>query len=402
MLKTDELRTAEPPRLLEGSERFSILHLLNGFGDSSISRIVYRIIENLAGEEYDWHVGGLGGTGTMRASFEDLGARTVDFSLRAGSRRWAWQRIRRYAIDHEIKLVHTHTPRTILQAALAARSLPDVVHVATKHLLTAPQDRAGGGILAALDRLFLYLPDRLVPVSETMAQQILVQPGMDPGRITAIRNAIPIDPYHAPGKREACRQALEIPPDALVIGFLGRMDPVKRIDLLLQAHRQALLGFPNARLLLIGEGSRRSEWQGLCSQLGISDTVIWTGFRTDVAELLSAMDIYVQPSVNEGLSLSILEAMAAGKPVIATEVGGAREVITDQVTGRLVPPGSFEAIRDAIVDLLANAEKRRSLGQAARAHVARAFGVQRMVSAYGDLYARLAARAGSQRPESVK
>ena len=118
--------------------------------------------------------------------------------------------------------------------------------------------------------------------------------------------------------------------------------------------------------------------------------MIWTGFRQDVPRLLAAMDIYVQPSINEGFSLSILEAMAAGKPVIATDVGGTSEVVTDGRMGILIPPRSSSAIGTAIVDLLDHPEKRSTLAQAARSHVAREFGVQQMVDAYQQLYEVLA------------
>jgi glycosyltransferase involved in cell wall biosynthesis len=144
--------------------------------------------------------------------------------------------------------------------------------------------------------------------------------------------------------------------------------------------------------VLIGEGQQRPELEALANQLGITHAVIWTGFRKDVRRLLAAMDIFIQSSGNEGLSLGLLEAMAAGKPVIATDVGGTSEVVLDGETGILIPPHSSSAIGAALVDLLDNPEKRSALADAGRAFVVREFDVERMMNSYGRLYQSLLMR----------
>jgi glycosyltransferase involved in cell wall biosynthesis len=146
--------------------------------------------------------------------------------------------------------------------------------------------------------------------------------------------------------------------------------------------------------VIVGEGSKRQEWQLLADQLGVSNTVIWTGFRTDMPRILAALDIYVVPSVNEGLSLSILEAMAAGKPIIATDVGGNSEMIIDDVTGILINPGSYQMLATAITVLLNQPDKRARLSQAGHNLVTENFNVQRMTDAYCELYMDLIDNAG--------
>jgi glycosyltransferase involved in cell wall biosynthesis len=223
-----------------------------------------------------------------------------------------------------------------------------------------------------------------------MYRQIIAQPFINKNFVTAIPNAIPINQFFKPDQRELCRQELGLSPENFVIGFAGRMEKVKRIDLLLKSFQQILPKYPKTRLVLVGEGSNKAEWEKLAESLGISQAVIWTGFRTDMARILAALDIYVLPSENEGLSLSILEAMAAGKAVIATEAGAAQEVLTDQKTGILVPRGSPSAIGDAILDLLNHPDKCTTLAQAARDHVRQLFDVQRMVDGYKRVYEELA------------
>lgn len=372
-----------------------VLHLMNGFGDASISWIVHRIIHHASNpNNFNWYVSGLCGLGTMQEKFNQLEAHTIDFSKPLKSKRFIWQRIRQYLLDHEIQIIHTHTPRTIIQASLATCRMPQVAHLATKHLLTTPGDRRWGIPVTIFDRFGLYLPDQIVAVSNTMVKQILIQPGISPQRVRAICNAIPAEKYYAPDQRESCRIELGLSPESIAIGFAGRMEKVKRIDLLLFAHKQILFDFPETRLVLVGEGSEQDEWKSLTENLGISHTVIWAGFRTDMPRIMAALDIYVVPSVNEGLSLSILEAMAAGLPVIATDVGGASEVIIDNLSGLLVYPGSYQILAKAISDLLENPEKRERISRAGRDLVLNEYNIKRLTDDYCNLYLEIANKIG--------
>jgi glycosyltransferase involved in cell wall biosynthesis len=370
-----------------------ILHLGNVVADSSSGRIVQRLVVHMGGQGYSWHIGGLRGLwGNLPEEFVRLGAQVMDFSDRQNGSRYLARRIREYVSAHKIRIVHTHSPRARLAAALALVAAPHTAHLATEHLLYAPRDRRLGLAYTLLDRLTLYPADHVVAVSQRMQRQLVALPGLSTGRVTAIQNAIDCAAYFAPEQRDPCRSEFGLTPESRVIGYAGRIDRVKRLDLLLEGFSEVLAQHPQARLMIIGEGGQRPKLDALAASLGISHAVIWTGFRQDMPRLLAAMDIYVQPSVNEGLSLSILEAMAAGKAVIATDVGGAREVLTHLKTGILIPPGSSPAIGAAVVDLLNRPDKRAALAQAARDHVLQEFGVQKMVEGYRRVYAVLASQ----------
>ena len=154
----------------------AILHLMNGFGDASISWIVHRLIQHLGQEDYSWHVAGLSGRGTMQGHFRQLNVRLVDFGESPNSQKFLPLRIRHYLSYHQIRIIHTHTPRTIFQAAMATNHLQSIIHITTKHLLTQPQDRRFGLMIALFDRLGLYLPDYLVTVSQTMFSSSFITP----------------------------------------------------------------------------------------------------------------------------------------------------------------------------------------------------------------------------------
>lgn len=364
--------------------KINILHIMNNFEDASISRIVLGLIKHLGHEEYRWHVGAVGVSGDMRAEFNRLGVAVVNFSIKTHQKSSKDERIKDYVLKHGIEIIHTHTPRTILSVVLSRIS--NVTHISTKHLLFSPDDRRWGHIHTLWDRLSLYVPDQVVAVSETMYRQILSQPALKKSRIAVIRNAIPVENFYVPDQRIPYRCMLDLPADSLVIGYSGRIQKVKRIDLLLLAFSDVLSHFPKARLVLAGEGDLKSQLQSYADKLGIGDAVTWLGFCREIPRLLAAIDVYVQPSSNEGLSLSILEAMAAGKPVIATKVGGATEVLKHMETGFIIPPKSSLAISSAIVNLLNHTEERLRLGEAARKRVLQEFNVQPMAESYGSLY----------------
>ena len=372
-------------------ESIRILHMMNNFADSSISRIVERIVSTLGSQAYEWHVSDVSGYGEMEAKLNAIGVKIVHFSPQQNQGAVV-KRIRNYVQEHQIQIVHSHTPRTIFSTFRAIAGIKDGTrprHVATKHLLTSWKDRRWGILYALFDYLTLYMPERLVPVSEGMARHVMALPGISRDKVTAIQNAIPCDTFYQPEKRPASRLDLGLTPEQLVFGYSGRLDLVKRIDLLLQAFAEVHAVQPQARLLLIGEGSEQKELEALASHLGIASSVIWTGYRpgTDIPELLAAIDIYVQPSHNEGLSLSILEAMAAGKPVIATNVGGALEVLRQRETGLVIPALSTpEALVSAMRELSSNPDLRAQIAEAGQKHVHDKFGLQRMVDSYARVY----------------
>lgn len=358
---------------------------MNSFVDSSIGRIVLQLVENLGSRDTVWHVGAMTSAGDMQQAFQELGCRVITFGENGGA--GPTRSIRRYVRQQEIGVVHTHTPRTILHASLALRGLPDVKHVATKHLLYTPGDRRWGFAHTLLDRLTLYPPDVVIPVSSTMRDRITSQPLIDRTKVVVVRNGIAVERFSGTSDSAVGREVLGLPEDAVVLGYAGRIDRVKRIDLLLAALRDVLARHHQVRLVVAGEGPLKGEMEALAGTLGISHAVAWPGFVRDMPGLLAAIDVYVQPSVNEGLSLSILEAMAAGSAVVATDVGGTREVVVDGETGMLVPPGSSTAIASAVLHLLDDPAEREAIARAARARVETEFRLQTMADGYRGVYA---------------
>lgn len=271
------------------------------------------------------------------------------------------------------QIVHTHGSL----AGRVAAALVGARIVYTKHGLAGAAERSiqvrspGAMLKRAAVRLFAH---RIVAVSAAV-RQMLIDQGADPERIRVI-----------PGGIDMAQYAELPPPVPGVVGALGRLEREKGFDLLLTAMAK-LRG--EARLLLGGDGQERESLAQQIAELHLEDRVTQTGFVADVPAFLGQTGLFVLPSRTEGLGLVAVEAMAAGRPVVATRTGGIPEVVADGETGLLVPPGDPAALAKAIRRLLADPERARAMGTAGRERARRLFGAEQMAEQTAAMYAEL-------------
>ena len=246
-----------------------------------------------------------------------------------------------------------------------------------------------------LRRAIRPLVHRYVPVSRDLAEWLERRIGVEPERIRQIYNGV--DPLRF-SPRQGARPNLAppgfLPDPALVVGTVGRLAGVKDQATLLDAFACATSGdaIPQARLVLVGDGPLRKDLEGRARALGIAGRVWFAGDRADVNDLMRLFDLFALPSLGEGISNTVLEAMASGLPVIATRVGGNPELVREGSTGVLVPPGDPEALGAQIARLLADADLRRGLGRAARERIIQGFSWERCVEQYLGVYDELLGR----------
>jgi glycosyltransferase involved in cell wall biosynthesis len=231
-------------------------------------------------------------------------------------------------------------------------------------------------------------------VSEDLKRHMVAE-GFGAENVAVIYNGIDPGPLPDAQGRIAARKQLGVPADSLVIGTIGRLDPVKDLATLLRALAQCSQEV-QALLVIIGDGPERPALEALARELSVDSRVQFLGHRDDARQWLPACDVYVNSSVSEGVSLTILEAMAAGLPVIATRVGGTPEVVTGEC-GLLVPARDAGALARALSELHRDLPRRASFGRAARSRVETHFTLDRMVREYADVYRSLTAGAASVR-----
>lgn len=217
----------------------------------------------------------------------------------------------------------------------------------------------------ALDKLALRTCKRIIAVSEGIRDE-LVKSGIQPSRVVVLQNAVapPFGAETLDDHRSAARQRLSIGPAEFVIGFVGRLSDEKGLNYLVEAVAALQEKGCACKLIIVGEGPARQELELLVRARGVEKMTTFAGFQPDVAAWLPVFDVLTLPSLTEGTPMALLEAMAAGVPVIATAVGGVPQVVADGVNGLLVPPGNVQALSDKLRSLRDNAELKNRLGRA--------------------------------------
>lgn len=227
--------------------------------------------------------------------------------------------------------------------------------------------------------------DRVAAVSERIARKLRFA-GVGKGSIRVIDNGIDTKRFTGIGAPSWLRASLGIPSDARVVGTIGSLTREKGHIHLIRAVSRVLERFPSAYFLIIGDGPERGVLADEAWKLGIRERVIFAGSRTDIPELLKAMDVFAFPSLLEGLPMALLEAQAAGVPTVATAVGAIPTVIRDGGTGMLIPPGDSAAIAGSIARLLEDPDAARAMAAAGGERVRDAFSAEVMARKYLDLY----------------
>lgn len=231
------------------------------------------------------------------------------------------------------------------------------------------------------------LVDRVTAVSGA-ARQALIQAGIPPHKIEVIYSSVDCDHFR-PDCAPDLRRQLGIPIDALVVGVVGHLTPRKGQRFLLQAAPAILERIPRACFLFCGEGESRQRLEQMAAALGASERVRFLGFMSDVRPVLQSLDVFVLPSEREALGVALLEAMAMGKPVVASCVGGIAEAVQHQQTGLLVPPADVEALSEALVTLLLDPAMRKRMGEQARLRAQGMFCLPAMVERTEELYLQI-------------
>lgn len=384
MRSTVEIRVDEKRPVRVGF----VLHVMQVAGaEVLVKEIIHRL-----GRRIRPTVFCLDGVGPLGEQLRASGVDVVCLNRRPG-RDWGvgW-RLAREVRRREIEVLHAHQYTPFFYAALAAplsgraprliltehgRHFPDVV---------SPLRRAVNRLL--LDRL----ADAVNAVCGFSARSLCHIDGFAGRRIEVIENGIVVERYAPAADRTALRRRLGLNPDRRYIACVGRFHPVKDQPTLLHGVAQVAQDHDDVDLLLIGDGPGRPALLELVDQLGISSRVHFLGVRSDVPDLLRAVDIFALTSVSEAASLTLLEAMASGLPVVVTAVGGNPEIVRHDREGLLVGRSDSAATAQALLRLLNNPDLAAEMGKAGRDRVWQHYRLERTVLRYAHLYQRLAGR----------
>jgi glycosyltransferase involved in cell wall biosynthesis len=294
------------------------------------------------------------------------------------------RQIVRWCRSHAIDVIHTHDFRSDLYGLIAARRL-GIPAVATCHGWIANNFK--GRVYTAIDKFLLRLFDRVIVVSARMRDQLRGQ-GMPADKIALIRNALIVENYQ-PGRDDRSVQAQwNIPAHHKVVGKIGRLSPEKCQDLFLRAAAGVMRHVADVSFVLVGLGPEEDRLRRLAIELGIAERVVFAGYRGDMQRVYNSLDLVVQASSTEGMPNVILEALVMRVPVVATDVGGTAEIVTDGHSGRLIPPNDLDALVAAMCEALTNTARAAAWAEAGerrvRADFSHSVRLQQIMTVYDE------------------
>ena len=356
----------------EGSgARVRVAHVTQGLDVGGQERLLVEMARHRNRDRFDWTVIVLGNRGPLAEALEAEGVRVLTLDTPTGLRIGLWRRLTRMFRADAYDVVHTHDDRPLIYGMPAAWWAKTRRRVHTHHHGRLAQFTWRQRILMRQAARFAHC---FVCVSNDSARYMIDQ-GVKSAKVQTIWNGI-----------DLARFAFQGPNDTGPIVTVARLSPEKDIANLLRAVPLVAASYPEARFEIAGDGPLRGDLEQLARDLNIGDRLTFHGELRDIPALLSRARLFVLPSLSEGISLTLLEAMARGLPIVTTHVGGNPEVVEANVTGLLVPPGDPSALAGTINAVLRDPARGRVFGVAGRQRVENCFDIRKMTAQYEALY----------------
>lgn len=372
----------------------SILFVIDGLEYGGGERTFLQLIGGLPHNRYDVHVA-TSPHGELCEKLSSLGMNAIPLDL--GKRldfRNIW-RLRRIIKDNAIDIVHSQGARSDFYVRMAGRTLKPGVKVV--NTIAVPVESYDVNAMRRkvymfFDRLSRRYVDRFIVVSQVLEDTLVKKYRIEHDIVTRVYNGIELGEYCPDDVSETAadiRDEFDIGGEAPLIGAVGRMVWPKGFEYLIRSIPEIAEQYPAVKVILVGTGALKQDLEDLTEELGLGDRIIFTGFRTDIKEILSAVDVLVISSLQEGFPIITLEAMAMAKPIVATRIDGITEQMTDGVEGILVPSRDPSALAAAVVSHLNNRERAHSMGLSARKSVEDNFSVEHMITETEKVYMSL-------------
>jgi glycosyltransferase involved in cell wall biosynthesis len=366
--------------------RTRLMQITHDLAIGGLQRVVANICRAIDRDAFEVQVLCLRALGPFAADIERLGVKVTLVPQTRRTDYFSFLKVARILRAERINVIHTHNTQPFVDGTLAAllSGVRTIVH--TDHARSFPDKRRYMLAERAMS-LFAY---RVVGVSDHTSANLEKYEKIATAKIETIPNGIDGSAFDIPVDRTARRRELGIVSDALVLGIGVRLSEQKGITYLLEAMPTIVARIPRAVLVIAGEGPLEQDLKAEAERLGLGHHVKFVGPRLDVPELLKVFDLYVLPSLWEGLPMVLLEAMAAGCPIVATSVGGVPSAIETGVNGLLVPPQDPAMLAQAVVLALGDESLRRRLALAGKQAFAARFSAETMTRRYERLYRRQA------------
>ncbi len=301
----------------------------------------------------------------------------------------AMLKIRRILKNRNFNIVHTHTSKAGFLGRIAARAVktPLIIHTPHGHVLFGYFGKIKTLVFKILEKWINQITDNIIALTEREKEDYVFSKLANKDKITVIHSGIELKKYKnlSIEEKQSLKKTLNIPEETLIVGTAGRLVPVKGPEILMRAAEKVLMKHPDVYFLFAGDGDQRRALGLLANGLGIKKNIVFLGWRADLVEILSLYDIFVLPSLNEGMGRVLVEAMALGKPIVASDIGGIPDLIFHGKNGFLVPPQKSSELAQYIQFLLEDENLRTSMGQKGKI-LSRNFSIEKMVQNIESLY----------------
>jgi glycosyltransferase involved in cell wall biosynthesis len=356
-------------------KRIRVLHIVYSLQVGGAERVVTNYALHHDREVYEPVVVALTQSGPLEEDLRAAGVRVYVLGKRLGFDPRVILKLARIMREERVEIVHVHTPLSNNWGVPAALLSGVRTVIRTEHGLFR-RERTFYVFINAVLGLFNR---RILACSDGAKKTHVAMDPLSRGKYLTIYNGIDVARYQFTGDGKRLREELRLPPGAPVVGIIGSLIPLKGHRVFLQMAELLARHRPEVRFLVIGEGPERPQLERMVRERGLTGRVTFTGVRRDIPELLSLMDVFVLSSHSEAHPLTILEAMAAGKPVVATDVGGNAESVVDGETGFIVPPNDPQALLEPVKRLIGDPALAARMGARGRERVTREFSVEKMI-----------------------
>lgn len=371
---------------MRGTNRVGLAYVVNSLNPGGTEKLVVKMSRAFA-VDFDVRVLCLDEPGEWAAELRSDGIPVYGLWRQPGIDPAMPFKLARHFREQGARIVHAHQCTAWFYSALARLLYPAPRLLFEEHGRFYPEVENGKRAMA--NRLLIArLTHRFVAVSEDVRSRLQRYEGLDAKEIEVIYNGATSAPPLAQGARDALRRELGFTPDCFVVGTVGRFDPIKNLPMLVDTIARASKEIANLRGLFVGDGPTFAEVRGQLERVGLSERVLMTGYRPDARTLVQCMDLFVLSSFSEGTSMALLEAIAAGVPVVVTNVGGNPEVIASGA-GWVVPSDSADDLTAAILEAIKDVSKRQQFATAGQRRFEERFTFDRMIDGYRQQYGTL-------------
>lgn len=358
-----------------------VLHLIQGLDVGGLEYVVINLLKGLNRDKYQPSVCCFDTLGSIADALN--GYADVYLLKRKPGVNYSYPFKLAVLLKREkIQILHTHNSTAYFYGAIAGIIAHVPVVIYTEHA----RDIFPNIKVRIVERMLSMFVDRIIVVAEVLKENLVKHEWFNPSKITTIYNGIDENKFTKVREADDVKSILGFSKNNHVIGIIGRLDPIKNHKCLIKAVHLVNKRFPEAKLLIIGDGSYRHELELFVKEQGAGEHVFFLGTREDVPQLLNAIDIFVLCSISEGMPVTLLEAMATERPIVATKVGGIHEIIEHGREGILVESNNHELLAEAIADLLAHKDKAMRLGSSARKRLKERFTLAAMIEKYEEVY----------------